>query len=429
MSPMSAEVLMPKVGMSTSEIVLNGWLVASGDEVAADQVIATVESEKTEVEIEAVCGGFIDIRLDEGEEAKPGSLIAVIAESREAAAEHRDRAASGEAAPAALPDAPLTPGAGAVPLATPPREPVTGGTARVEATPVARKLAAENRIDLSLVTPTGPQRRVVRADVDRAIALVRSATEAGSGRRSYAGGYEVAPEQVAGLTAARVHRLSGMTGAISAQMMASLHGMAQLTIGGRWNADRWVAHRDGLLARQDQLGCRVSYTAMMIFALSRALRRHPNMNASIVGSEVVEWAEVNIGAAVSAGVAHLSVPVIRNADQKGLVELARELADLAARVRDGRITAPELTGSTFTLTSVTGSANSWGTPVINPPNAAILGTQPIVDAAVVRDGRVVAGKVLPASLTFDHRLVNGVGAEEFCLTVSHFVESPEELFD
>lgn len=425
MSQMSTEVLMPKVGMSTSEITLNEWLVASGDEVATDQVIATVESEKTEVEVEAVCDGFIDIRLDEGGEAKPGALIAVIGDSREAAAEHRDRAVSAEAAP---PDAHRTPGTDAAPLATPPREPVTGGTDRVEATPIARKLAAENRIDLSLVTPTGPQRRVVRADVDRAIALVRSATETGSGRRPDAGGYEVAPEQVAGLTAARVHRLSGMTGAISAQMMASLHGMAQLTIGGRWNADRWVAHRDGLLARQDQLGCRVSYTAMMIFALSRALRRHPNMNASIVGSEVVEWAEVNIGAAVSAGVAHLSVPVIRNADQKGLVEIARELADLAARVRNGTITAPELTGSTFTLTSVTGSANSWGTPVINPPNAAILGTQPIVDAPVVRDGRVVAGKVLPASLTFDHRLVNGVGAEEFCLTVSHFVESPEELF-
>ena len=156
---MSAEVLMPKVGMSTSEIVLQEWLVASGEEVVEDQIIAMVESEKTVVEVEAVCDGVIDIRLDEGGEARPGELIAVIAENAEAAGEHRPQSSAAAESPAAPPR-----------VVSDGRVVMLDGSQRIVATPAAQRLAEQHGIDLSAVDATGPKRRVTKADVERAVA-------------------------------------------------------------------------------------------------------------------------------------------------------------------------------------------------------------------------------------------------------------------
>ena len=412
---MNLEVLMPKAGMSTSEITLLDWLVSQGDEVKEGQVIATVETEKTVIEVEAIGDGFIDIHLPAGDAARPGQLIAMIASDLGAVGDDTPVTA---ASPASLASVVATPSLQAAEV------PQSGE--RQQATPAARKMAYDNGIDLSLVVATGPRGRLVKADIEKALALIRAASPVAAVAGSPPAG-EVSPEQIEGLSVAASHRLSGMRGAIASGMMDSLHGMAQLTIGGNWNADGWVTYRQKLLAQEQALGCRVSYTAMMIYALVRALRKHPYMNASIVGDEIREWNEINIGVAVSAGTAHLAVPVIRDADQKGLAELATELQTISGKVRDGSISPQELTGSTFTLTSLVKSANSWGTPVINPPNAAILATQPLMDAPVVRDGELAVGKVLPVSMTFDHRLINGMGAEEFCLTLSRYVECPELL--
>ena len=157
---------MPKVGMSTSEIVLNEWLVASGDAVVEDQVIAMVESEKTVVEVEAVCDGFIDIRLGEGEEARPGELIAVIAESAEAAGEHRQQPSVTAASPAAPAESPAAPPG----LVSDERVVMLDDSQRVVATPAAQRLAEQHGIDLSTVDATGPRGRVTKADVERAVA-------------------------------------------------------------------------------------------------------------------------------------------------------------------------------------------------------------------------------------------------------------------
>ena len=169
---MSTEVLMPKVGMSTSEIVLNEWLVSSGDEVVEDQVIATVESEKTVVEVEAVCDGFIDIRLAEGEEARPGELIAVIGESAEAARDARGTApgSSAAAAPARAPKTVSTAVAAEPGVVSQDRVVMLEGSQRVVATPAAQRLAEQHGIDLSTVDATGPRGRVTKADVERALA-------------------------------------------------------------------------------------------------------------------------------------------------------------------------------------------------------------------------------------------------------------------
>ena len=161
---MSEDVLMPKVGMSTSEIVLNEWLVSSGDEVVEDQVIATVESEKTVVEVEAVCDGFIDIRLDEGEEARPGELIAVIGESAEAARDARGPA------PAQAPATVSTVVAAEPVVVSDDRVVMLDAAPRVVATPAAQRLAEQHGIDLSTVDATGPRGRVTKADVERAVA-------------------------------------------------------------------------------------------------------------------------------------------------------------------------------------------------------------------------------------------------------------------
>ena len=411
---MPLEILMPKIGMSTTEMTLQAWYVEQAGEVKEGQVVAAIESDKTVMEVEAIGNGFIDIQLQPGGAANAGEVIALIHDSQR---EVGGGAPAGNHAPATTTPAP----APAVP-----HPPVPRFGERQETTPVARMMAGENGIDLTLVTGTGPGGRVVRADEEKAVALVRTASPAAG----YAAGpshYNVTPEQIEGLTVAETHKLAGMRAAIATGMMNSLHGMAQLSGGGEWNAEGWVALHQSLLAQEEALGCRVSYTAMMIYALARVLRKHPYMNASIVGNEIRVWNEINIGVAVATGLATLSVPVIRDADRKSLAEIAKELQMLSAKVRDGSISRLELAGSTFTLTSLVKSANSWATPVINAPNAAILGTQPIKDAPVVRNGELAVGKVLPVSLTFDHRLINGAGAEEFCLTLSTYVENPELL--
>jgi pyruvate dehydrogenase E2 component (dihydrolipoamide acetyltransferase) len=412
---MPLEILMPKIGMTATEMTLQEWLVEQGAEVKEGQVVAAIESEKTIMEVEAIGDGFIDIQVATGGMANAGELIAFIYDSK--------TQVSGAAA--AVNSAPAISASLAVATDLSPPAGQRSGN-RPEATPIARKMAAENAIDLRQVTGTGPAGRVVKADMEKALALDRGAPP----MVGYAAGpahHNVSSEQIEGLIAAEIHKLSGMRAAIANAMMNSLHGMAQVSGGGDWNAEAWVAWYQKLLTQEAELGGRVTYTAMMIFALAKALRQHRYMNASIVGNEIRLWNEINIGVAVAAGPTQLLVPVIRNADQKSLAEIAQELKAVSAQVRNGSVSPAQLTGSTFTLSSLVKSVNSWATPVINGPNAAILATQPIKDAPVVRDGQLAIGKVLPVSLTFDHRLINGAGAEEFCLTLSKYVESPELL--
>jgi len=173
---------------------------------------------------------------------------------------------------------------------------------------------------------------------------------------------------------------------------------------------------------------RISLTHLLIKACAQALRAHPEMNVGLVDDQRLEWAEINIGVALATAKGDLIVPVLRRVDRKPLAEIAVALADLEARGRTGKLKLSEVKGGTFTLSNP-GMVKSarWTTPIIHRPQCAILGVGAIRDAAVVRNGQVVAGRVLPTSLTFDHRLVNGVPASLFVDTLHDLIGTPDRL--
>ena len=187
------------------------------------------------------------------------------------------------------------------------------------------------------------------------------------------------------------------------------------------------------MVRQEQtLGVRITYTDILVFAVARVLREFPIVNASLIENEIKLWEDINVGVAVAleAGAGSgLIVPVVRNADTKSMADINRELKALTEKARTGKLMPDDVTGGTFTITNLGafGGGYGFGTPIINQPESAILGTGPIVDRAVVKGGQIVVCPIMTWSLTFDHRVVDGAPATLFMLRLTEVLESPALL--
>jgi pyruvate/2-oxoglutarate dehydrogenase complex dihydrolipoamide acyltransferase (E2) component len=179
------------------------------------------------------------------------------------------------------------------------------------------------------------------------------------------------------------------------------------------------------LNKEKVIGVKITYTEILVFAIARALRDHPDINVSLIENEIKVWEDINIGVAVALSKEGLIVPVVKQADKKSLVEISQEVKRLVERARGGKILPDEVTGGTFTLTSIGAIGVSYyQTPVINQPESAILGTGPIIEKPVVKNGQIVIASMMPYSLTFDHRVINGFGAEQFLIRLKELVETP-----
>jgi pyruvate dehydrogenase E2 component (dihydrolipoamide acetyltransferase) len=315
------------------------------------------------------------------------------------------------------------------------------------ASPLARRVARELGIDLAAVNGTGPGGRIVEADVREAditappvSPLVRrdAATlgvDLAPVRGSGAGG-RVTRDDVrnaasrAGAAAAGpgVIALSGMRGAIASRMVASLHDMAQLTHGFEVSMDAVVALRDQLKRDWTARGGLVpSLNDFVVLAAALALRAHPRLNATVVGDEIHLLSSIDVGMAVALPEG-LVVPVIRNADQLSLEQLAARTRELAQAARAGRLALADLEGATFAVTSLGTYGVDFFTPVINPGNVAILGVGRLRDGVRwLDDDRPVRTRVLTLSLTFDHRAVDGAPAAEYLQTVAEVLARPLTL--
>jgi len=217
--------------------------------------------------------------------------------------------------------------------------------------------------------------------------------------------------------------LAGLRKTIARNMLQSMTSTAQMTAFARVDMAAVVALRKACVASEADLGVRVSFTDIVLKACAVVLARMPEINASIIGDEIVTWAEVNIGLAVALDDG-LVVPVIQNADQKSLVEIARARLDFAARARSGQLTRDEVQGGTFTLSNFGSYGGDFETPLLNPPQSAILGIGAITDEAVVRDGKIVIRPMMMLSMTFDHRLIDGAVAGRFRAELRTMLETP-----
>ena len=417
---MPVPLKMPQLGLTMTEGKITRWLKQEGDAVEADEAILEIETDKINAEVEApATGRLTHVQAQAGAAVKVIGLLAIIAAPEDTDA---DLAAAVEAAKAAAERG--TAASQAVATAQPTRRPpprarpqrpgrpappaAAGG--RVMASPVARRLARELQVDLNTVTGTGPRGRIVESDV-------RAAAEA-----SAAAPAVPAPAEAAGLTAKQVIPVSGIRQVIGERMSASLREMAQLTIFTEADATA-LRDRRTTLAQEaaDADGSRPTYNDLIVWHLARTLADHPLLNASMVGEEIHCWEEINVGVAVALD-SGLIVPVVRAANTKSLTDLAGETADLADRARSNRLSPDELLGGTFTITNL-GTLDVDGfTPIINPPQSAILGVGRIVPRPVVVDGEIAVRYMVTLSLSFDHRIVDGAPAAQFLQALKQAIE-------
>ena len=282
--------------------------------------------------------------------------------------------------------------------------PAAAAAGRLRVSPLARRIAKGAGIDPGGLTGTGAHGAVLRRDVDAAIAGRAMVAGPGPKRRP----------------------LAGLRKTIARNMMQSLQMSAQMTAFARVDMAEVVALRASLVANEAELGVRVSFTDIVLKACAVVLARMPDINSSIIGDEIVTWDEVNIGLAVALDDG-LVVPVIRHADRKSLVEIAQERLDLAARARAGRLGHEDMVGGTFTLSNFGSYGGDFETPLLNPPQSAILGIGAITDEVVARDGQIVIRPMMMLSMTFDHRLIDGAVAGRFRAELRALLERPATM--
>ncbi|MGI9284954.1 MAG: dihydrolipoamide acetyltransferase family protein [Pseudomonadales bacterium] len=413
---MANNYVMPKLAMAMNEGTVNEWLAKQGEYVEKGQALMTVETEKVTYDCESPESGYINIVLAEGETVPCETVIAQFCDSEEELATLVADAGEEKPAVATETAAPVAETAQATgPVVAQAAQ--TGG--RIKASPLAKKIARDNGLDLGRVAGTGPGGRIVKRDV--VLALERGVT---------------APLAMGGIAAGSRERarvpMKGMRKTIGDRMLQSLQTTAQLS--SAWESDitELLVMRKKFVAREEQLGTRVSVNAFIIKAIATAVKQVPIANACQEGEDIVIYDNINMGIAVSMPGSTefdsgLMVAVLRNVESMGLVDIDLQMKALIARVRKGEASADDLSGSTITLSSTAGVGppGLQSTPVLNLPNATLLGPSTPMEKPVVRDGEIVPRTMMPMSMTFDHRILDGEPAARFMKAVHDCLENPE----
>lgn len=412
---MAVNITIPKLGMSVNEVNLVEWKVQEGDRVEQGDVVLVVETQKTEWNVEAEGSGFVHILIEDGNKAQIGTVVGLIAETQEELGSLQKEPGQQMETGTVVAATYVTPK-----KAQKQEEPIedsageTGG-GKIRITPVARRLAEEKMVDVTKITGTGPGGRITREDVEKAITQAPEPVK----------GAKVSPESYQGRTIKESISLRGMRKAIAEHMYRSLSGTAQMTIMGEFDLTETVKFREGLVRSEKLIGVRISFIDILVFVISKALRKHYDINCSFIDNELKIWEDINIGVAAAVGAEGLIVPVVRHADQKSLAEISRVVRSMMEKAQSGKLAPDDVSGGTFTLTSLgKGGVSFFQTPIINQPESAILATGPINDKPVVREGQIVIAPIMPFSLTFDHRVINGFGAEQFMGTIQWYLETP-----
>jgi pyruvate dehydrogenase E2 component (dihydrolipoamide acetyltransferase) len=456
---MAISIEMPKLSDTMEEGVLSAWLVDEGDEVSAGDILAQVETDKATMDLEAFDDGVLLKKLiDEGDAVPIGEQIAILGEEGEDVDDLIDEGGAGEAAeekaaeekaaaeadaaedapagePAAGDAAPAEAdvdagGDGRLRERTP--EPVPAGTdasgRRIKASPLARRLAEEHRVDLAAVDGSGPQGRIVRRDVEARIEAREAEEPAPHPAPAEEPAYAM-PEAAEGEAAYQSEDISQMRKTISRRLAQSKFTAPHFYLTVDIDVGRAVEVREELnRAAEDRGRPRISFNDLITKACAMALREHPYVNASYLAEEgeIRKHNHVHIGIAVAIDEG-LITPVIRNADRKGLAQIAGETRELAERARNRDLEPEEFEGATFTTSNLGMFGIEEFTAIINPPNGAILAIGEIRDTPVVEDGEVVPGKRMKVTLSCDHRVVDGAVGARFLDTVRAYLEEPTTM--
>jgi pyruvate dehydrogenase E2 component (dihydrolipoamide acetyltransferase) len=440
-------VIMPKMGDAMEEGTLLRWLKQVGDEIAVGDPLAEIETDKVSLEIEATEAGVLSkTYVDEGATVPIGTPIAAIGEeSSDVAAtaqpaEAAEEAAAAEPAPPAEPEPVAAAASGAngratadVPASAPvqatPVAAATGSGERLRASPLVKRLAAEHGIDLSSVTGTGPGGRIVRDDI---AALLTGAPRVSPAPDQAA---EPAPAQApavapaaptpgpSGRPAGAPRELSKIRRTTGRRMAESKAAAPHFYVTSEVDMAPAAALREQINAQAPDDAAKVSFNDLIIKAAALALREYPNLNASLENDQLVDHPniDINVAVAIEGG---LIAPFVPDADQKGLITIARMTKDVVGRARNGGLTPDEYQGGTFTVSNLGMFDVGEFIAIINPPQAAILAIGSIADVPVIKDDAIMPGKRMNITLSADHRITDGAEVARYLQTVKRYLENP-----
>jgi 2-oxoglutarate dehydrogenase E2 component (dihydrolipoamide succinyltransferase) len=402
------EMKVPSPGESISEVEIATWLVADGDYVEKDQAIAEVDSDKATLELPAEESGIITLKAAEGDVVKVGQVVCLIDTS---AARPAGTAAATPAATSAqeAPAAPVAPAAAPAPNPDPVKP---ASYAAGAASPAAAKIIKENNINPALVKASGKDGRITKQDVVAAMSAGFS-TEAAQG---WGGTREQSREKMSMLRRKIAERLVAVKNETA--MLTTFNEVDMKPI-----MDVRAKYKDAFAKHHE---VNLGFMSFFTKAVTEALKLYPAVNAQIDGNEMIFHDYADIGIAVSSPKG-LMVPVVRNAEQMSLAEIEREIKRLAIKARDGKMTPEDMSGGTFTITNGGVFGSMLSTPIINPPQSAILGMHNVVERPVAINGKVEIRPIMYVALSYDHRIIDGKESVGFLVKVKEMLENPERM--
>jgi pyruvate dehydrogenase E2 component (dihydrolipoamide acetyltransferase) len=449
-----AEVVMPRLSDSMEEGTILQWLKQVGDAIAVGDELVEIETDKANMAYESdVAGTLSEILVQEGETVAIGTPIATVGDADASAQDGggTDRTAAGPVTAGDPPPPPVAKASSGVgPPAAPPAEaainapPASNGGSRPKASPIARRLAKEQNLNLAQLQGSGPGGRIVKADVERAASSAGGAVGGTAPEEASASGRGGGSPAATGPAADAVGPSSAAPGPETAKGTVSYEEPSKLqsTVARRMSESkataphfylesevdmsRLVEARAQIKAAAKDGDVVPSFNDMVVKACALALREHPRANGAYRDGRFELYSRVNVGVAVAARDA-LVVPTVFDADQKNLRQIATDSRALAQRVRDGKITPPELSGATFTVSNLGMFGIDSFAAVINPPQAAILAVGAIAERPVVRDGEIATAHLMRVNLACDHRILYGAPAAEFLARIRALLEEPLSL--
>ena len=391
----------PSPGESISEVEIAAWLVSEGDYVEKDQAIAEVDSDKATLELPAEESGTIQFKAEEGDVVQVGQVVCVIDTSAKAPVTAPVTEAKKEVI-----ESPIIEKETAKP------EPVKSTYATGVPSPAAAKIMSENNVQSGQVSGTGKDGRILKSDVLNALSggIEMPSTDSWSGSR------EVSREKLSMLRRKIAERLVSVKNETA--MLTTFNEIDMKPI-----MDLRKRYKEAFAKKHE---VNLGFMSFFTKAVTEALQIYPSVNAQIDGKEIILHEYADIGIAVSSPKG-LMVPVVRNAESMSLAEIEREIKRLAIKARDGKITPDEMTGGTFTITNGGVFGSMLSTPIINPPQSAILGMHNIVERPVAINGQVEIRPIMYLALSYDHRIIDGKESVSFLVKVKEMLENPDKM--
>ncbi|MBU6421999.1 MAG: 2-oxoglutarate dehydrogenase complex dihydrolipoyllysine-residue succinyltransferase [Gammaproteobacteria bacterium] len=420
---MSTEIKVPQLPESIQDATIAGWHKQPGDAVKRDENLVDIETDKVVLECPAPADGVLkEIRQQNGATVTAAQVIGILEEGAVA----KPAASAPAAKPAVAPVPP--PAAKPVPAAPPPAPAVSVPAAArdLPLSPSVRRLVEEHQLDPAQIKGSGPDGRLTKGDVldylNKGGAPAPAATPVAPAAVAVA-----APRAAAGARQDRRVPMTRMRARIAERLSQSQANTVMLTSFNEVDLSEVMALRKRYKDKfEKDLGVKLGFMSFFVKAVVEALKKYPAVNAATEGNDIIyhDYWDISVAVSTPRG---LVTPVLRDADQMSFAEIEKTLAELATRARDGKISIEELTGGTFTITNGGVFGSLYSTPIINPPQSAILGMHTIKERPVVVDGQIVARPMMYIAITYDHRLIDGREAVLFLVAVKEALEDPARL--